>query len=44
MVSVFYHNSVKIDSNQQFVSNTIEQEADVVVKPFMENINEIQTN
>lgn len=42
--SVVYHQSMPLEPTEELATNTIEQEADIVINPYGENKQQIETN
>jgi hypothetical protein len=42
--SVLYHQTSNTEPKEEIVSNTLEQEADIVINPYADNDNRIETN
>ncbi len=42
--SVLYNQTMNTDPKEEIVSNTLEQEADIVINPYSDNEDRIETN
>ena len=44
LASVIYHQTINSEPAEELATNTIEQEADIIINPFNAHENKIETN